>query len=65
MRRFFWKAILNRIDRWDNKTVLDYVDSEIVRNAGSDSEKVLRGYRVTLESAGAKRRGELEAVAGR
>jgi hypothetical protein len=45
--------------------VLDYVDSEIVRNAGSDSEKVLRGYRVTLESAGAKRRGELEAVAGR
>ncbi len=54
-----WNVDLNKIDASDNKTVLDYVKSEIELRKGSLHEPVLKRYYKKLRDAGAKHKSEL------
>lgn len=50
---------LNLVDASDGKTVLDYVQDKIQRNAGKETAKTLQAYYDRLRKAGAKHRSEL------
>lgn len=54
-----WKVDLNKVDSFDNKTVLDYIKSEIEKYKGLPIEKELQSYYELLKSAGAKHKSEL------
>ncbi len=54
-----WKVDLNKVDKWDNRTVLDFVRDEIERHRGSAIEGTLRSYYNQLRAAGAKHGSEL------
>ncbi len=55
-----WKIDLNKVDLYDNLTVLDYVKK--IRDLQTDSTniKILQGYYDTLLEAGAKHRSEIK-----
>lgn len=57
-----WGVNLNYVDRTDNRTVLDYIEDEIVRLDGTAAERTLRRYYRTLRDAGALHRRELRQV---
>ena len=54
-----WKVNLNKVDKTDGRTVLDYIKDQIERNKGLATEPVLQGYYNQLKKAGAKHRVEL------
>lgn len=54
-----WGVDLNRIDPYDKRTVLDYVDYELKRLKGTSLESELKRYKETLRNAGAKYAREL------
>lgn len=54
-----WQLNLNIVDPVDGKTVLDYVEAELVANRGSDIGRELQEYKELLIEAGAKRSSEL------
>jgi hypothetical protein len=54
-----WKVPLNKVDRTDGRTLLDYVRDEMKRNKGNALEPILQGYYDELREAGAKHRSEL------
>ncbi|MFP5384663.1 MAG: hypothetical protein ACLGHN_01195 [Bacteriovoracia bacterium] len=54
-----WKVNLNRVDKFDNRTVLDYVEYQIERMKGKPSEIILKNYYRILKDAGAKHKREL------
>lgn len=54
-----WNVDLNDVDDTDGRTVLDYVDKEIVKHRGSDDESVLRMFWQVLRKQGAKYAREL------
>ena len=55
----YWKVNLNKVDKTDGRTVLDYIKDQIERNKGLASEPVLQGYYKQLKKAGAKHKSEL------
>lgn len=54
-----WNVDLNKVDKFDGRTVLDYVEYQIERMKGTPSETILLNYRRILSDAGAKRSSEL------
>lgn len=54
-----WKVDFNKVDRFDKRTVLDYVEYQIERMKGTASEPILQNYHRILRDAGAKRASEL------
>jgi hypothetical protein len=54
-----WKIDLNKVDRSDNGTLLDYVSKHIERNKGNSIERRLNSYYRLLRAAGAKHESEL------
>lgn len=54
-----WKIDLNEVDPTDGRTLLDYVQSQIDKNAGNELGKRYQNYYYALQHAGAKRRHEL------
>jgi len=54
-----WRVDLNRIDPVDGKTVLDFIEDELVRNQQPAIQRRLRRYYGMLREAGAKHRREL------
>jgi hypothetical protein len=55
-----WKVNLNRVDKDDGATLLDYVNSELERHKGdSYLEMMLKRYYIILRKAGAKHSKEL------
>jgi hypothetical protein len=54
-----WKINLNKVDETDGRTVLDYVEKEIKRFEGMETEKALKEYYHHLKKAGAKHKSEL------
>lgn len=54
-----WKVNFNKVDEMDGRTVLDYVQDQIVRNKGLPSEPTLKDYYNMLRDAGAKHKWEL------
>lgn len=54
-----WKVNLNKVDPVDNRTILDYVQSQINQHRGNGSEAGLHYYYDRLRRAGAKHRSEL------
>lgn len=57
-----WGLNLNLVDPTDNRTVLDYIEDEIVRLQGTSAERILRRYYRTFRDAGALHRRELREV---
>jgi len=57
-----WRVDMNIVDRTDNRTVLDYIEDETVRLAGTAAERTLRRYYRTLRDTGARHRRELTEV---
>ena len=55
----FWKVNLNSIDSSDQKTLLDYIQSEIEKNKGGTQEQRLKDYYRILKKHGAKHSSEL------
>lgn len=51
---YIWNVPLNKIDAYDNKTVLDFAKGEIERNKGTAIEKSLESYYSQIRAAGAK-----------
>ena len=49
-----WKVNLNHLDPSDKKTVLDYIEAEIVKSRGTNLEPVLQRYFTLFRSNGAK-----------
>lgn len=54
-----WQVNLNKVDKTDKRTVLDYVQAHADRAKGMETEKTLRRYYDMLRKAGAKHRHEL------
>ncbi|SFN99368.1 hypothetical protein SAMN05421741_11623 [Paenimyroides ummariense] len=54
-----WGVDLNKIDSSDNRTVLDYVKSEIEKHKETPIESILKRYYRKLRAAGAKHKSEL------
>lgn len=54
-----WNVDLNKVDKSDNKTVLDYVQYEMEIRKGTPHEPVLQRYYKKLRAAGAKHKSEL------
>lgn len=54
-----WRVELNWVDDSDGRTLLDYVEVEIARNAGNNVEPILKNYYRILRNAGARHRIEL------
>ena len=54
-----WKIDLNKVDEFDEKTVLDYVKDNIERVKGSSLERRYNSYYRWLKNAGAKHKSEL------
>lgn len=57
-----WNVDLNKIDRSDNMTVLDYVRKELEMRNGTPHEPVLKRYYKKFRSYGAKHKDELVEV---
>lgn len=49
-----WKINLNKVDKTDNRTLLDYVDFQRKKNKGNALEPILNDYYEELQNAGAK-----------
>jgi len=54
-----WKVNLNKVDKFDDRTVLDYVEYQMERMKGKPSEIILKNYYRILKDAGAKHKREL------
>jgi len=54
-----WKVNFNKVDKYDGRTVLDYVQAHIDRHKGQPLESKLNQYYRMLREAGAKHRSEL------
>jgi hypothetical protein len=54
-----WKVDCNKVDELDGRTVLDYVQAQIVKNKGLPSEPHLLNYYKILRDAGARHKSEL------
>lgn len=54
-----WKISLNHVDPADQKTVLDYISSELDRAKGTSMEPVIQRYFTLFRSNGAKYQREL------
>lgn len=54
-----WKLSLTKVDKADNRTILDYLQYHMARARGTELEKSLRQYYEKLRKAGAKHRSEL------
>ena len=54
-----WKVNLNKVDSYDNRTVLDYISFHIERNKGNALEPIFKHYYKILKNAGAKHKSEL------
>jgi hypothetical protein len=54
-----WQVPLDAVDASDGRTLLDYVEAEMRRVKGTDTEQSLSTYRRMLINAGAKRCTEL------
>ena len=54
-----WKVNLNKVDKFDDGTVLDYVEYQMKRMKGTPSEVILKDYYRILRDAGAKYKREL------
>lgn len=55
-----WKLDLNVIDVADGKTILDYIEGQIVSSKGTTNEKTLIRYREVFVQAGAKHAKEIK-----
>lgn len=55
-----WQIDLNKVDKTDNRTILDYVQVHGERAKGGALERRYRHYYEILRQAGAKHRHELE-----
>lgn len=58
----YWKINLNKIDRSDDATVLDYVKKRIEYVKGTAVEPKLQSYYAKLRNAGAKHKSELKST---
>lgn len=54
-----WQVNLNKVDEFDKRTVLDYVEYQMERMKGAPSELILKNYYRILRDAGAKHNREL------
>jgi hypothetical protein len=54
-----WKVNLNHVDPADQKTVLDYIESELTKSRGTSLEPVLQRYFTLFRTNGAKHKREL------
>lgn len=54
-----WRVNLNHVDSTDQKTVLDYIQAELVKARGNNMEPVLQRYFTLFRSNGAKFQREL------
>lgn len=54
-----WKVTLNHVDPVDQKTVLDYIESEMSKARGSNMEPILKRYYDLFRTNGAKLKREL------
>ncbi|MBO9674622.1 MAG: hypothetical protein J7577_14340 [Sphingobacteriaceae bacterium] len=54
-----WKLDLNKIDQYDEMTLLDYINFHIARNKGTAIEARYQSYHDMLRRAGAKYKREL------
>ena len=55
-----WGIDLNKIDKSDNRTILDYVQVKLERAKGGSLERTYRFYYDILRKAGARHRHEIE-----
>ena len=56
---FDWKIPLNKVDKTDGRTTLDYIKDELERSKGQANEKALKDYYDLLRRNGAKYKSEL------
>lgn len=54
-----WKVNLNKIDEFDGRTILDYLQHHMNMKKGSHTEKYYKNYYKILREAGAKHKSEL------
>ena len=55
----FWGVNLNRVDKVDDRTPLDYIKYQLERNKGNPLETKLKYYYNLLRESGAKHKSEL------
>lgn len=54
-----WKVGFNKVDKGDGRTVLDYIQYHMQRNAGTEVALRLQSYYDTIRKAGGKHAAEL------
>jgi hypothetical protein len=54
-----WKVSLNHVDPADQKTVLDYIETELAKSKGTTLEPILQRYFTLFRNNGAKFKREL------
>ncbi len=54
-----WMVPLNKIDKSDGRTTLDYISDEMKNFAGKPEENILKAYYDLLQKAGAKHKSQL------